>query len=501
MVAFVFLVVAFLASHQVSAFPGGAQIRVSSKGLQYGASLGMQVLSRELKKVSIPDQGASKDIKIGDAQWSARGLHIKNVAIPSYTVRPVSGGKLRASVSGVSVDAGGSISGGVRMKGIRTCLPYPCGWKICKKCTTIRAPGITIRQGVTIRARSISFTLDFDVGISGGKPTVRAAGCNARLPNIDIDLSSKVLDVIYNAIAPVLKHFLTPIIQNAVCNEASKAINNELNNVFNTFPVTQNIDSHSRINYELKGVSGTNDYFDMILRGEFQSRPNPQSSKLAMTAFPPTSNSDKMVYIWISDFTANTFGQIYHDAGLFQFVFDVNSIGIPNEIHQMLNTGSLGAFFPDLATKYPNRPMQFRAASYKAPVFNFSPGNAEVNLFASANFDVVDTDGKPVPAFWLKLDIKATGSVSVSNGATKIHAKIDGFKFKVEVGGYTLGEYNLPLDDPMIQGVVQSIIQMANPMLAQGFPLPTVNGLKLKNEKVTFVQNAVRVEGDVSYAL
>jgi len=271
--------------------------------------------------------------------------------------------------------------------------------------------------------------------------------------------------------------------------------------VFNTFPVTQNIDSHSRINYELKGVSGTNDYFDMILRGEFQSRPNPQSSKLAMTAFPPTSNSDKMVYIWISDFTANTFGQIYHDAGLFQFVFDVNSIGIPNEIHQMLNTGSLGAFFPDLATKYPNRPMQFRAASYKAPVFNFSPGNAEVNLFASANFDVVDTDGKPVPAFWLKLDIKATGSVSVSNGATKIHAKIDGFKFKVEVGGYTLGEYNLPLDDPMIQGVVQSIIQMANPMLAQGFPLPTVNGLKLKNEKVTFVQNAVRVEGDVSYAL
>merc|ERR1719376_357142 len=173
-----------------------------------------------------------------------------------------------------------------------------------------------------------------------------------------------------------------------------------------------------------------------------------------------------MIYIWISDFTANTFGQIYHDAGVFKFVFDVSTIGIPKEISSMLNTANLAPFFPDLATKYPNRPMQFRAASHKAPVFKFSPG-------------------------------KAAGSVSVSNGATRIHAQINGFNFNVEVGGYTLGKYNLPLDDPMIQGVVQAIIQMANPMLAKGFPLPTVSGLKLKNERVTFVQNAVRVEGDV----
>merc|ERR1711881_333265 len=63
---------------------GGARIRLSSKGLQYGASVGVGVLDRELKKVVIPDQGGKDGIAIGEAEWAARNIRITNVKVPNY---------------------------------------------------------------------------------------------------------------------------------------------------------------------------------------------------------------------------------------------------------------------------------------------------------------------------------------------------------------------------------------------------------------------------------
>jgi len=468
---------------------GGARIRLSSKGLQYGASVGVGVLDRELKKVVIPDQGDSADIGIGRAYFTARGIKITNVKVPSYKVEPASGGRLKVSLNGVSVDAQGHVSGGVR-----TCFPYPCGWKICKACKTT----ISIGTGVKIAVRNVAIYLDADIRVLNKKPNIQVKACNVQLPHIGVYLTDKVLDVIYKMIAPILKAKVFPLLQKVICDESTKAIHKEANNFFRNFPDSQIIDKFARINYEFLEVSGNKDYLDLILRGEFQRRDNPQNSDLPLIDFPMYSDSSKMAYVWVSDRFLNTFGKIYHDGGLFKFVFTPDMIPkVPSIVKMFVNTDTLGMFFPDLAKKFPNRPMQFRAASYKPPTFHFSPGQANVRFFASANFDVVKADGTPEPAFWIKLDVNATGAVSVSQGGTRVHAKIDSFRFGGEVGGYTLGKFNLPLDGPEIRGIVQVLIWFVEPILEKGFPLPTTKELKLTNEKITFVENAARVEADL----
>ena len=489
-----------LSWHLTQSVPGGAQIRVTSKGLQYGASIGMKVLKRELNKVKIPNLGDKKDIVLGHIHWAARGLHIKNVHIPKYSLRPVSGGKLRASVSGVTVGAGGHISGGVTPKGVTVCVPFPCGWKICNHCHTVRPPGIGIGTGVNINARSNSFSIEFTVGVNKGKPTIRAGNCHARAPSIGVSMTNGLLDVIYKAIAPVLMNLVRPIIEKSICGVAVAAINGGLNSFFSFFPTSLPIDRHTLINYALRQVSGTNNYFDMILRGEFQSLRNPKPSNLPMTLFPPSSSSHKMVYVWVSDFTLNTFGKVYHDAGLFNIVFDKTVPDILKPIQVLMNTNTLAPFFPNLTQSYPDRPMEFRLSAEKAPTFHFQPGSASANLHAAAFFDVIKEDGTKLPAFWIKVKVDASGKVSLSKGATKLHAEIIGVKFTAEVGGYTLGKFNLPLDGPEVKGIVDGLVGFANPALKRGLPLPRLPGIRLKNEKLSFVKNAARVEADVEVA-
>jgi hypothetical protein len=196
----------------------------------------------------------------------------------------------------------------------------------------------------------------------------------------------------------------------------------------------------------------------------------------------------------------NSFGKVYHDAGLFKFVVDKNFPHIPKEVFMFLNTDSLAPMFPDLQKKYPSHPMQFRAASFKAPTFHFAPGSATANIFVSANFDVSTAKG-PVPVFWLKLSIVAKGAVSITSGAQKIKANIDGFTFKAEIGGYTLGKFNLPLDGPEVKAIVQMVIDIVNPVMDMGFPLPSLPGVGLQNTAITFVQNAVRVEADMNVSV
>ena len=88
-------------------------------------------------------------------------------------------------------------------------------------------------------------------------------------------------------------------------------------------------------------------YLDMYLRGEFLDLHHPVPSHLVPTDFATTSTAEKMIYVWISDYSLNTAAEVFHRAQLLQKVIKIGD-QIPPGVKPFLNTKSLRQFIPQL---------------------------------------------------------------------------------------------------------------------------------------------------------
>ena len=55
------------------------------------------------------------------------------------------------------------------------------------------------------------------------------------------------------------------------------------------------------------------------LQGEFYNRNNPQEAPFSPPALPGVQATDRMMYLWLSDYMADTAGYVYQKAGLMQY--------------------------------------------------------------------------------------------------------------------------------------------------------------------------------------
>ena len=62
------------------------------------------------------------------------------------------------------------------------------------------------------------------------------------------------------------------------------------------------------------------------IQGEFQSVSSPAESSLSPSALPDPSASDKMLYIWFTDYVANTAGEVYQKAGAIKYTLTPDKV-------------------------------------------------------------------------------------------------------------------------------------------------------------------------------
>jgi len=450
----------------------GAQIRLSSKGLEYAAGVGMKRLLKDLQGKRLKDKSDKK----GKFQWKASGITIEYVRIPQYKLQPVAGVGLRASVGGIQLQARGKLW-----------YRYKKGWIKFQDTTN-----------VVIKAKGLGFSVGLKVDAKNGLPTATAYSCAATLSDIDLDFSGG-LDIIYNLVSGIFEQKLKSEFKELLCKEGNDLINKNVDKMLKTLTVKKAIDKWAVVNYEFEKPYATNNYFDLLLKGEFQNRYDPKPSFLPPPSFDVTSAADKMVYIWLSEYTLNSAGLVYHEAGFLNKVIKPTDKLIKGGIAPFINTRSFQRMIPGLYAAHPNRPLQFTITTYRAPAFKVQPGKITCIIFAKVQVQVQAADGKVVPAFHIYLDVSAVGSVFVHSNYT-IGGKIKDFKFGTRIGGSTVGVVNLPLDNPAVKAMVRGlVIDQANPMIQKGFPLPKVKDLELVNPKVTFVHKAIRIDTDVKY--
>lgn len=470
----VVLLLVFITCYFAQATPRGVQIRLTTKGMNYAASIGVRVIQKELTNRRIDRQSGN----IHGITWSAGNLIIRYVRVGNYRVTPLANNGIRIAVGGIKMSASGQVSARFRL-----------GW------ITTGAS-----NNVNVNSQNIGFNLVFRFDARSGKPYLTATSCSATT-DIKLSFGGSIFSWVYNAISGLFTGMIRNVMKNMMCKIVRSTINKGANDFFKNFPVQLPIANLAIINYAFKKPVITSTYLDLLLRGEFLNPRNPVPSFLLPPSFDTITSSNKMGYVWLSDFTLNSAGKVFHETGILKALFGPLTKQVPAEIKPFLNTKSFEKRIPELYRDYPDQPIEFQVLTNKPPTFEIQQGNGAVKIYVRTTVVVEKEDGSKLNLFYLDMDVHAVGKVFVKpvSNQLMVGGNIDDFTFGVKIGGSILGDdIKIPLED--IKNLVNGlVVSMANKMLNIGLPLPKIKGLEFINPEVSYVKNAVRVDTDIAW--
>ncbi|XP_065071504.1 lipopolysaccharide-binding protein-like isoform X2 [Rhopilema esculentum] len=452
----------------------GIQLRLTQKGLDYAIEESLKILQDDILHKPIKDFSGGS----GGFDITGRKLRVLHFNVGSKSMSPDYGKGLKVAVADISISLSGELHYEKHL------------WFI------------KIRDTVSFQATAnrVSFSLSLHIGkTSNGHPDVSVNWCNSDVGSLDLHFSGSKSSWLYNLFSSVIEDKLRGELADLMCKSAKDSINTRTRQEMNEFPVRKVIDEWAIIDYTLSASPYYgHSFMDIFLRGEFFQKKNPSHhSSLPIPSFTTAVDNSKMLYLWLTDYSFNTAGEVYHDAGFLVMKITRKS-NVPPLIKKFLDTRQFRALIPELYRRFPRRPMQMTLYSYKAPKFVIESGEVFLHVYGMATFQVVQKDGSVYNAFSLQLDVKVGATPLVTEKYIK--GKMNDFTFKMNVAKSNIGPINIPIRLPLIQSLVKaSIIKAAKRGFEKGFPLPNLNEVYFKSPEVKIVKNAIQIGVDCNF--
>lgn len=318
------------------------------------------------------------------------------------------------------------------------------------------------------------------------------SGFNARFTNFNLSLHGGA-SWLYNIFLNNFKNSIEQAAQNAINTQVASAVNNVLSNTLSTlnlqipilsygvlFDSTLQIVSYTPSTYMTIGTAGR-----CFIKGQ---QPYPGQPSY----MPNSLGNDVMIEMFVSDYTLNSAGFAFTQAGIFNYLLTQHTL--PSAISWMFNTTNLQFFIPALYNKYPNRELQVDFIVPTAPVFTISPKGVEVSLIAQAIFQVILPTG-PVNAFALNLNALLDWEVQIV--ANNLTGSLQYKSANVTLAYSTIGNLDVSLISSIVNLLFQyGIVPIGNILAQRGFPLPTVEGLTLQNPTVSYQTGFIAVRSN-----
>jgi len=455
----------------------GIRLRITDKGLQYVDSIAVQVLNEKVKTATIPDISGDADTPLGHVSYSLSSIHFNSFSIPSSTFKTDPGVGLQLQIS----DASASLSG---------------NWHYRKD----HWPHVSGGDSFDLDVSGLAATVKTKLGVdSTGHPTIAAAGCSSSIGSVKIHFHGGA-SWLYNLFDSYVDKKIKQILQDKLCQEISDLINNNAEKALSTFPVQKQIDKYAVINYSLvSNPNFTESYADVFIKGEFLSATSPKEAPFSPTPLPPESESDKMAYLWMTDYVVNTAGLVFQQAGALNETITPSML--PPNFSYPLNTNTFKLIIPQLYRLYPNRPMKLVAVSTERPQILTSSAGVKLSISGQVECDVQLENGSFVYTFTMGVNISALAKVTVKEN--NITGHVDTVKINVHLIKSAIGD--ISIDMKLLQIFLDAfadklILKQLNQIAAQGFPLPVVDGIQLINAEVMPGQNFNLIATDVKYA-
>ncbi|XP_061583942.1 bactericidal permeability-increasing protein-like [Cololabis saira] len=450
----------------------GVKVRLTEKGLEYGRVLGIAALQQKLKSIKIPDfSGKQKVSPIGKVEYSLTNIQIVNVGLPQSSVALVPGTGVGMSVANALI----SLHGNWGVKFLQ----------VIKDSGTfdLNVNGLTISTSIGIKSDAM------------GRPEVSSGNCAASVGSARVKFHGGA-SWLYNLFSQFIDKALRNAMEQQICPLVSKAVS-DLNPHLKTLNVVAKVDQYAEIEYSL--VSSPNiskPAIELNLKGEFYNIGKHQEPPFAAAAFSLPQQNNKMLYIGISAFTANSAAYVYNKAGILSLY--ITDDMIPKGSPLRLSTRTFGVFVPEIAKRYPGLMMKLLVKAEKNPITTFEPNNMTVQATAGVTAYAIQPNGTLSPLFVLNVDTSVTTNMVVSG--MKLAGSVSLNKMTVTLGTSYVGQFQVRSLDNILQLLMKMVvIPRVNVQLAKGYPLPALGKMSLQNTELQVLKDFMMIGTDVQF--
>uniref|UniRef100_A0A8C3ALE8 Bactericidal permeability-increasing protein n=1 Tax=Cyclopterus lumpus TaxID=8103 RepID=A0A8C3ALE8_CYCLU len=427
----------------------GVKVKLTAKGLEYGRQLGMASIQKKLKTIKVPDMsGTQKVPTIGKVRYSLTNLKIVDVGLPKSTLDLVPGTGVRLSIDNAFI----SLHGNWRVKYLR----------IIKDSGSfdLKVSGLTITTSIAIKSDET------------GRPVVSSVNCVTAVGSVSIKFHGGA-SWLYNLFKKFIDKALRKALEKQICNLVADVVS-DLNLQLKTLNVVAKVDQYADIEYSMVSAPTVSKAsIELGMKGEFYNTGKHREPPFSPAAFSLPPETNNMLYIGLSAFTANSAAFVYNTAGALSLY--ITDDMIPQGSPIRLNTRTFGTFIPQIAKRFPGLMMKLLVRTAKNPVVTFEPNNATVDATCTVTAYAIHPNATLSPLFVLNLETSVSARVFVSG--TRL------------AGAVSLNKMALTLETSYV-GDAQSL---------PGYPLPTLGKMKLVNTQLQVLKDYVLIGTDVQF--
>ncbi|KAM6947471.1 bactericidal permeability-increasing protein isoform 1-T3 [Lycodopsis pacificus] len=451
----------------------GVKVKLTAKGLEYGRQLGMASIQKKLKTIKVPDiSGAEKVSPIGKVRYSLTNVQIVEVGLPTSALDLVPGTGVRLSIG-------------------KAFLRLHGNWRV-KYLRIIKDSG-----SFDLSVSDLTITTSIAIKRDGtGRPEVSTVDCTATVGSASIKFHGGA-SWLYNLFKKFIDKALRNALQKQICPLVANAVS-DLNPQLKTLNVVAKVDQFAEIEYSMvSSPTVSTSSIELGLKGEFYNIGKHQEPPFSPAAFSLPPQTDNMLYIGLSAFTANSAAFVYNKAGALSLY--ITDDMIPQGSPIRLNTRTFGAFIPQIAKRFPCLMMKLLVKTEENPVITFEPNNATVKATCTVTAYAIQPNATLSPLFVLNLESSVSARLFISG--MRLAGEVTLNKMDLTLRTSYVGEFQVRVLDNIFQMVLKVVvIPKLNVELAKGYPLPTLGKMKLVNTRLQVLKDYMMIGTDVQFS-
>ncbi|XP_032897150.1 bactericidal permeability-increasing protein-like [Amblyraja radiata] len=444
----------FLASCILCTNPG-LKVRVTQKALDYGRRVGIGVLQQKLREIQIPNMSGKVNVVIiGDIEYSVKSIRIYKLGLPQSTLKFSAGRGIQLSITNGFIGVKGDFS--------------------VQKFIFQMSGSFDVSVSRLSISQKIGMTRD-----STGRPALQSVACSTNVGKVDFKFTKRNR-WLYNLFRKFLEEPIRKALTKQMCPKISSALRGLEKNLKTMESMLFYILPHSAIAFQklsqdarfkinpfaevdyslVNQIQISNNAMDLDFKGQFYRVGKNKDPPFKPPPISLPSQSNRMLYLGISDFLANSAGFVYYEAGVLQM--KITDKMIPTTSPVRLNTKFFNQIAPGLQKLYPNMPIEMRLRATRSPILQAAKKHINVQAFGA--LDVCAVQPNSTLASLFVLNIQASVSARVRIAQMKL------------IGSLQLNSLTLTLGRSNVGPVRVADLELIMNIAVKSVVLPGVNG-------------------------
>jgi len=457
----------------------GVKVAVSQGALSYMKDQMLPAAEQAALSAEIPDMDASGSVPVvGKVEIHLKDMKLERLAVGNSSITLNSGNAVGVTITGLNMD-------------LKLAWHYrESSW-----------PHISDSGHGTASTTHSSGKVAFSIGTdSNGRPTAKISTCQLDMSDLDVSLSGGA-SWLYNFVISLFHGKIVSALESAVCNTLTGDVQKQLDELLANIPVQEPVGDHLAIDYSLSSSNGIvitpEQFLIASSAGEFYPRNGQPGKAPGQPVEMPNSVTNNHFQIFASEFSAESLGFAAVTTGMTEMLITKDMA--PSAALAFFVTDFYGQYAPGLIDKYgAGQDVALFLALHQTPDIILTQANGiDVKAGVELTIRAKNSAGTFEDAFTVLLTCDVDAIAKVDN--TVISGQLTNVSATASLVSTHVGNVDISGINDLVQFALSMGIDSVNQILAEGTPLPSMQGLSFVDPTIIYRDGYLIVATNINF--